>query len=223
MLLIEGFLNKTKLDELNQVLDQVKFIPGQRSGGNAGVLIKNNLQHDPSDPNYPRAAGLVFNAIQASPAFHAYSFANKLTPVIFSRYSPGMTYGDHVDSAIHPLSNLVVRTDLSMTLFLAEPDTYDGGELVINVMGAEKTVKGKAGDLFLYPTGVTHRVNAVRSGVRRAAVAWVQSLIADHEHREIVYKLQRARDGILASAGRTPEFELVNSACENLLRMFSQP
>ena len=71
MLLIEGFLDKTRLDELNQVLDQIKFIPGQRSGGAAGALIKTNLQHDPSDPNYPRANSLVINAIQSSPAHPA--------------------------------------------------------------------------------------------------------------------------------------------------------
>jgi PKHD-type hydroxylase len=223
MLLIEGFMNRAKLDELNQVLDQVKFIPGQRSGGTAGSLIKNNLQHDPNDANYPRASGLVFNAIQSSPELHAYTFANKLTPIIFARYGADMTYGDHVDAAVHPLPNLVVRTDISMTLFLAEPDEYDGGELVVNMMGAERTVKGRAGDIFLYPTGVTHRVNAVSRGVRKVAVAWIQSLIADHEHRELVYKLQTARDGLLRATGRTAEFELVNSACENLLRMFSQP
>jgi PKHD-type hydroxylase len=223
MLLIEGLMTKAKVDELNKALAQVAFVPGQRSGGIHGSLIKNNLEHDRDDPNYARASAMVFNAVMSSPALHGYAFPSKLTPIIFARYSTDMGYGDHVDSAVQVLQNLVVRTDISMTLFLTEPDEYDGGELVVNVMGTELAVKSRAGDVFLYPTGVTHRVNPVRRGERKVAVTWFQSLIADHELRAILHDLHNVRNGLFNPAGLTREFKLVNSACENLLRIFTQP
>lgn len=223
MLLIESLLDRPRLDELNGVVEQMKFIPGHGSGGTAGALIKNNLQHDPNDPHYQKASSLILAAIQSSPRLHAYSLANRMTPIIFSRYGPGMAYADHVDSSIQPLPNMVVRTDLSITVFLADPGEYEGGELVVNIMGAEKSVKGRAGDAFLYPTGVSHRVNAVHSGWRKVAIGWIQSLVASHEQREILFQLHTARSGILKGAGRSAEFELINSAYENLLRIHSRP
>lgn len=223
MLLIKDFLDRAGRDELDRLLKQVRFTPGQGSGGTAGRLIKTNEQSDPRDPNYPKAASLVLQAIHACAPLHEYAFASKVTPIIFSRYGAGMAYGAHVDAAIHSLTNMVIRTDISFTLFLSGPEEYEGGELVIDNAGAEKVVKGDAGDLFLYPTGVTHRVNAVRSGWRRVAVGWIQSLVANHEQRQVLQKLQAARDGLLKASGRTAEFELVNSAYENLLRMCSQP
>ncbi len=223
MLTIEGLLDSNRLAELNQLLGQMAFFPGHKTGGTAGELIKNNLQPDPRDPNYPKAAGLVLQAINSSALMHAYTMASKLTPIVLSRYGPGMTYGDHVDAAVHPLPNMVVRTDISFTIFLCGPQEYDGGELVVNVQGAEKVVKGNAGDAFVYPTGVTHRVNAVTRGWRTVAVGWIQSLVPSHEHRDILYKLAVAREQMLKSGGRSQEFELINSAYENLLRLCVQP
>ncbi len=223
MLLIEGFLAQSKLDELNGVLAPIPFVPGQSTGGVAGSLIKTNLQADGRHLNYIQANALVAQALLTDPAVGAYALANKITPIGFARYGAGMTYGDHVDSAVHALPNMVVRTDISFTIFLSGPEEYEGGELVVNAMGAERVVKGKAGDLFLYPTGVTHRVNAVRSGCRNVAIGWFQSLVPNHEHREILHKLITARAGLFKASGRTPEFENVNSVYENLLRLFAQP
>lgn len=223
MLLIEGFLAQSRLDELNGVLAPIPFLPGQGSGGVAGSLIKSNLQADGRHPHYAQANTLVAQALLAHPEVGAYALAHRITPVGFARYGAGMTYGDHVDSAVHALPNMVVRTDVSFTIFLSGPEEYEGGELVVNAMGAERVIKGKAGDLFLYPTGVTHRVNAVRSGWRKVAIGWFQSLVPNHEHREILHKLIAARNGLFKASGRTPEFENVNSAYENLLRMFARP
>ena len=223
MLMIEGLLDRSRLAELNQLLGQMRFAPGHETGGTGGQLVKNNLQPDPQDPNYPRAAGLVLQAINASAQMHAYTMASKLTPIVFGRYGPGMTYGDHVDAAVHSLPNMIVRTDISFTIFLSGPDEYDGGELTINIEGAEMTVKGKAGDAFIYPTGVMHRVNPVTQGWRAVAVGWIQSLVPSHEHREILYKLGIVRERILRSGGYSEEFALMNSAYENLLRLCVRP
>jgi PKHD-type hydroxylase len=223
MILIESFLGEAQLNDIRQALSKVAFIPGQFSGGIGGASIKNNLQANPKDPAYPQASGLVIQALFSSPAIQAYARPNHLTPINFARYGAGMAYGDHVDAAVHVLTNMVVRTDISFTVFLSGPDDYDGGELVVNVAGAERVVKPNAGDIFVYPTGVTHRVNPVRSGWRNVAVGWMQSMVANHEHREILYKLETARDQLLKTARQTPAYELVNSVHENLLRLFVQP
>lgn len=223
MILIEGLLGPAKLAELNQALDKVPFIPGKFSGGTAGASIKNNLQADPHHPAYPAASNQVIQALFENPVLQRYARPLRLTPINFARYGTGMAYGEHVDAAVHILSNMVLRTDISFTVFLSPPDGYEGGELVVQTGGASRVVKANAGDAFIYPTGVTHRVEPVQSGWRNVAVGWIQSLVAGHEHREILYKLETARDQLFKASGRTPEFELVNSAHENLLRIFTQP
>lgn len=223
MILIEGLLSPDKLAELNQALDQVSFIPGQFSGGTAGASIKNNLQADPHHPAYPAVCNLIIKALFENGVIQRYARPLRLTPINFARYGAGMAYGEHVDEAVHILSNMVVRTDISFTVFLSTPDSYDGGELVVKANDTERVVKANAGDTFIYPTGVTHRVDPVRSGWRNVAVGWMQSLVANHEHRQILYQLETARNQLLESSGRTPEFELVNSVHENLLRLFVQP
>ena len=223
MLLIPGLLDAARLAELNQLLDGAAFVPGQFSGGTAGTFIKDNLQISPRDPLYPRLNQFVTQAVLSAPAVQAYALPSRATPINFARYGAGNAYGDHVDAAIHPLSNMIVRTDLSFTLFLCPADEYGGGELVLTESGGERVVRGNAGDVVLYETGVVHRVNPVTAGTRRVAVGWIQSLVASHEHRAILYRLGQARDRLLAGSGRTPEFEAVNYSYENLLRMFSQP
>lgn len=223
MILIEGLLGPAKIAELDQALDKVPFIPGQFSGGTAGASIKNNLQADPHHAAYPAASSLVIQALFENPVLQRYARPLRLTPINFARYGAGMGYGDHVDSAVHILSNMVVRTDISFTVFLSAPGSYEGGELVVNTGGTDRVVKANAGDALVYPTGVTHRVEPVQSGWRKVAVGWMQSLVANHEYREILYKLETARNELLEASGRTPAFELVNSAHENLLRIFTQP
>lgn len=222
-MLIEGFLTRARLDELNELLGKIPFEPGQSTGGMAGALIKNNLQADARHAEYVNANALVVQTMFSTPALYSWAQVSKVTPVRFARYGAGMAYGDHVDAAVHPLSNMVVRTDISFTIFLSGPEDYEGGELVLNVLGVDQVIKGNAGDIVLYPTGITHRVNAVRSGWRKVAIGWIQSLVPNHEHRDILYKLLRARDSLLATTGRSLEFELVNDSYENLLRLFVQP
>ena len=146
-----------------------------------------------------------------------------MTPVTFAKYGPGMRYADHVDAAIQFVPNRFLRTDISFTIFLAPPDSYEGGELVVDSMGAERAVKGNAGDMFVYHTGITHRVNEVKNGWRKVAIGWIQSLVAGHEHREILYNLLRARTRTLETAGRGETYDLINSAYVNLQRLFAQP
>jgi len=223
MLLIEGFLAPDRLEELNRILRKVPFIDGKGTGGGHGSQIKNNRQADVRQPGYAQANNLILQAIMNCEALQSYALPHVMTPVTFGRYGPGMSYADHVDAAIQLVPNRFLRTDISFTVFLEPPDSYEGGELVVNVLGAERAVKGNAGDIFVYHTGITHRVNEVTSGWRNVAIGWIQSLVAGHEHREILYNLLRARTQTLNASGRGETFDLINSAYVNLQRLFSQP
>lgn len=223
MLLIEDFLTPAKLAELNAIVSTAPYVDGKGSGGYAGSLLKNNLELDKRHTGYAKANGLVVEAMMGCETFQSYALPHVMTPVVFSKYGPGMKYDDHVDSAIQNIPGRYLRTDLSFTIFLAPPDTYTGGELVVKSRGGQQAVKGKAGDMVVYHTGVLHCVNPVSNGWRHVAIGWVQSLVGDHSQREILYDLLVARDGMFAAHGMTKEFHLVNSTYVNLLRMFSQP
>lgn len=223
MLLIEGFLAPDRLDELNRILHKVPFVDGRSSGGAHGSQIKNNREADARHAGYAQANNLILQAIMACEILQSYALPHVMTPVTFGRYGPGMRYADHVDAAIQLVPNRFLRTDISFTIFLEPPGSYEGGELVVNVMGAERVVKGNAGDMFVYHTGVMHRVNEVTGGWRNVAIGWIQSLVANHEHREILYSLLQARTQTLSTAGRGETFDLINYAYVNLQRLFSQP
>lgn len=223
MLLIEAFLTPAKLAELNQIIALASYVDGRRSGGYAGSLLKNNLEMDKRDAAYSRANALMVEAMMSCPTLQSYALPQLTTPVLFSRYGPGMKYDDHVDAAIQNIPGGYLRTDLSFTVFLASPDSYEGGELVLKSRGGQEAVKGRAGDMVVYHTGIVHGVEPVRSGWRHVAVGWIQSLVRDHAERENLYDLLVARDGVFAANGLSKEFHLINSVYINLLRNSSQP
>lgn len=134
-----------------------------------------------------------------------------------------MGCGDHYDAAVMPLPNAMLRTDLSFTVFLSDPDDYEGGELVVVSEYTERVAKRPAGDMVFYPSARLHRVNEVTAGERQVGVGWVQSMVASTEQRQVLYDIHIARNHILESEGKTAEFERLNSAYLNLQRMWAQP
>ena len=135
---------------------------------------------------------------------------------MFSAYEPGMRYGSHVDDALMQ----GMRTDVSFTLFLSDPDSYDGGELVIESASGEDAMKLPAGSLVAYPSTALHHVAAVTRGTRLAAVGWARSYVRDGAQREMLFDLDTARRQIFAEGGKTPEYDLVSKSLANLLRMW---
>jgi PKHD-type hydroxylase len=140
-----------------------------------------------------------------------------MTPLLFSRYHDGMEYGTHVDDPI--MYNL--RSDVSFTLFLSDPQTYAGGELVMETSGGEQAYKLNRGDMIAYPSTTLHRVNPVTSGERMAAVGWSQSYVRDQNQREILWELDVARRGIFEKEKKSREFDVISKAHANLLRMWA--
>ncbi len=223
MLHIERFLDPPALAGLGADLDGAVWIDGRATAGNLSGGVKRNRQLGEDDPLAARLGAAVLDALSRNAAFVGAAIPAAISPPIFNRYDAGEEYGAHIDGAIRPLARGRMRTDLSATLFLDDPSTYDGGELIISDSGGERTVKLAAGDLILYEASSVHRVAPVTRGRRRAAVMWIQSLVRDAARRNALYELdqsiQRLRRVEAAAAEALPLVALYH----NLMRMWAEP
>ena len=204
---------KTVIDRMSAT----RFVAGTATAGWHAKLVKNNEQIDRTHPDYPALNKLVTETIMRNPTFRMGFRPRHITPLLFSRYHDGMEYGTHVDDPL--MYNL--RSDVSFTLFLADPSTYDGGELVMETTGGEQAYKLKAGELIAYSSTTLHRVTPVTRGDRFAAVGWSQSHVKDTAQREILYELDLARRSIFDREKKTRDFDLISKAHSNLVRMWS--
>lgn len=218
MIMIGSVLEGPDLDAVRAAHAAAIFADGRETAGWAAKLVKNNLQASAGDKRLDPARAMIASALEKNAVFQMAARPRQITPMLFSRYETGMSYGAHVDDALmHG-----IRTDLSFTLFLDEPETYDGGELVIESAAGEMPIKGPAGSLFLYPSTTLHRVEPVRTGVRRVAVGWVQSRVRDAGQREILFDLDSARRAMFNQSGKSAEFDLVSKSLANLVRMWAE-
>jgi PKHD-type hydroxylase len=224
MILIEDFLPQQKRIELKALLASIDYQDGGLTAGRVGSQVKRSLECNTSHPNYAKANDIICRSLTECQALERYGFPHKVTPVLFAKYLAGMKYGNHYDSVLIPIpGGGRLRTDLSFTVFLSSPDDYDGGELVISAMGVEIQVKPKAGDLYVYPSALRHRVNEVTKGCREVAVGWIQSLYAAPEQRQVLSDLSVVSRWILNTQGKTEEFDLLNGVGTQLRRIWANP
>jgi PKHD-type hydroxylase len=215
---IANLLTNDDLRAVRDALKNARFADGRETAGFAARLVKDNQQAKASDRSLDAVRALVAERILANDIFRMAVRPKALTPLLFSRYEPGMKYGSHVDDAL--MQGL--RTDVSFTLFLEEPDSYDGGELVIETAAGEDAVKLPAGSLIAYPSTSLHRVAEVTHGQRNVAVGWARSFIRDAAQREMLFDLDTARRQIFAREGKSAEFDLISKSLANLLRMWAE-
>jgi PKHD-type hydroxylase len=154
------------------------------------------------------------------PVFRSAAMPLKTAAPYYARYNAGMSYGAHVDDPVMGQGELY-RSDLSVTVFLCEPDSYDGGELCIKTDFGDQQIKLPAGDAVLYPSSSIHRVAEVTRGERLVAVSWIQSMVRSPEQRALLHKLNQARETLLQERPDAPETEQVNHSYINLVRMWS--
>jgi PKHD-type hydroxylase len=192
-------------------------VDGRETAGFAARMVKNNRQAA-NDRKVETVRKLVEERILGHEVFALAVRPKALTPIMFSAYEAGTHYGSHVDDAL--MQGL--RTDVSFTLFLSEPDGYDGGELVIESPSGEDAVKLDAGSLVAYPSTALHQVAPVTRGVRLAAVGWARSYIREAARREMLFDLDTARRQMLAREGKSAEYDLVSKSLSNLLRMWAE-
>jgi PKHD-type hydroxylase len=215
-ILIGEVLSAGDVKTIRTALGRAKFIDGRATAGFAARTVKNNTQAAGGDRSIETIRKLAAERILANEVFRLAVRPKALTPLMFARYEPGMNYGSHVDDAL--MQGL--RTDVSFTLFLSDPGSYDGGELVIESTSGEDAIKLAAGSLVAYPTTTLHRVNEVTRGQRLAAVGWARSFIRDAAQRELLFDLDTARRRIFAREGKTAEFDLISKSVANLMRMW---
>lgn len=217
ILCISDVLDAPAVAALRQTVAAGVFVDGVLSSGWASRLVKNNEQLG-AGPALEAAQQQVISALRANPVFSAAVLPRHFAPPLFGRYVPGMEFGTHMDNPLMGPDHL--RADVSVTIFLTEPDTYDGGELVMETTGGEAAYKLPAGSAVTYPTTMLHRVEPVTRGTREVAVTWAQSLFRRADQREILFDLERTARTIFEREGKTEEFDLINKSAANLRRMW---
>jgi PKHD-type hydroxylase len=217
MLVVGGVLSEA---EASVLLDEAQALAYDDGAKTAGRFAREVKANDQAAPAAAREAifDKVRRALAVNPVFNSAARPRALSPLILSRYREGQTYGLHVDDAI--VQGL--RTDLSFTLFLAPPETYGGGALMVEDQYETRAVKLAAGDMILYSSGTLHRVEPVTRGARIAVVGWVQSLIRDEKQREILFDLDRAVETAHAEGGKSALFDTLAKTRSNLIRMWAE-
>ena len=217
ILCVPKVLSPELLSRVRAALEAAPFVDGRMTASEPAKLVKNNLQLDERDARHAELSKTLTGAVLGSTLFQLVVWPKTVLPFRFSRYEPGMGYGEHVDEPLFQGN----RSDVSMTVFLSDPEAYDGGELVIEWGGIERAFKLAAGDMVLYPSTTAHRVETVTRGTRLVAVSWAQSYIRDPARRELVFELDMARRSLFQRHGKTPECDAISKALANLLRMWA--
>lgn len=221
LLEIAKVLNQAQLAKINQILDECEFVDGKLSAGSAARQVKNNEELKKDPKRMELLIRILVSSLGYNQTFNSAVLPRRMADPIFARYRAGMQYGDHVDDAIMGKNGPRMRSDVSMTLFLRDPDSYQGGELVIRTSFGDSRVKLAAGDAVIYPSSSLHHVAEVTAGERRVALLWVQSHVRDPDRRELLFELNRAREHLLAEAPKEQSTRLVDKSFSNLVRMWS--
>ena len=225
LITIDQLLSKAEVQAFRAQLDACEWEDGARSAGALAQSVKRNQQLNDAHPTAQALGNTLLQKLGQHPLFVSAALPRRIYPPKFNRYAGGDTYGAHVDSAVMhlPRSMEPMRTDLSATLFLAEPDDYEGGELEIEGHFGVQSVKLAAGDMVLYPSSSLHRVTPVTRGARVASFFWIESLVPDDNDRTLLFDLDQSIQGITAQLGAQSDSVVALSAVyHNLLRRWMQ-
>lgn len=221
LLTLPDVLNADTLNGLRQFLATAQWEDGSKTAGAGSRSRKHNLQVNPSDPNLAQWREVITGALMRHPVTQFLILPKRIMTPVFNRYDQGMQYQDHVD---FPLLDKEprMRADLSVTLFLSPPESYQGGELVIGTPDGEQRVKLQAGQAIVYPSSTLHRVETVRSGSRLAAVTTIQSHVRGETERNINADMVRLWRMVEDMAPDGPEVRLAAKIHHNLLRLWAE-
>lgn len=217
---IKNLLTPSDLAHLAALTRDLRFVDGRVT--NPANTTKQNLQADHADPKFTESAQIVLTALTRSRELMDFAMPRRIAPPLLSRYEPGMKYGAHADAAIIQMPNARIRSDLSCTVFISPPSSYDGGELSIVSGNRTMAFKGEAGDAIVYPSTTLHEVVPVRSGQRLVSITFIESLIADQHQRLQVYELNEiaALEGLSMKWENRVRLDVVR---QNLMRMWAKP
>lgn len=221
---IPEVISKAQVAQFRVLLAKADWVDGRATVGAQGAQVKRNRQLPVDSPVARQLGEIILKAIYANPIFMSAALPLRTVPPLFNTYEGGEHYGLHVDGAIRlvPGSNLSLRTDVSSTLFLSEPDEYDGGELVVQDTYGSHEVKLPAGDLILYASTSLHKVEPVTRGARVCSFFWTQSMVRDDWQRNMLYELDSNIQQLREKVGDSEEILGLTGHYHNLLRQWSQ-
>jgi len=224
LLTVADVLDDGSRRELCGRIDKLPWRDGRTTAGATAKQNKQNRQADLSSAAGKAIHGELIDRISSHPVVRAAARPKLFSNLMISQTSADDFYGPHIDNALMKKGDRVFRSDVSFTLFLTPPESYDGGELVIHTAGAEQSLKGQAGDLVLYPSSHIHQVTPVTRGVRLACVGWIESLIANAEQRSLLFDLENLRASLRQSLPtNSAELITLDKTISNLLRMWAKP
>lgn len=219
LITIPELLNEAQVAKIKEIAAGGEFVDGKLTAGMAAERVKENLELGMDAEIQQRLNRILMSTLGHHARFRSFALPNRLADFIVARYKPGMHYGDHVDDPI--MGGGKFRTDVSMTIFLNEPDTYEGGELVIRTPFGDQKVKLAAGSAVVYPSRSVHGVADVTRGERLVALTWIQSFVRDPGQRELLFELDQAREHLLRTEPDSDHAKAVDRSYANLLRMWA--
>jgi PKHD-type hydroxylase len=220
---IPEVLTAAQVAEVRRIVDSAEWVDGNVTSGAQAALAKRNRQLPEEGAAAKRAGDLILDALGKHPLFMAAALPAKVWPPMFNRYAGGERFGVHVDNAVRVRrgGSERLRSDLSATLFLCDPDSYEGGELTVEDTYGAHVVKLAAGDLILYPASSLHHVTPVTSGERIAAFFWIQSMVRDDARRRVLFDMDVAVQRLIAELGQGhASVVALTGTYHNLLRMW---
>ncbi|MFZ5756473.1 MAG: Fe2+-dependent dioxygenase [Pseudomonadota bacterium] len=223
LLQIPDVLTAEQVRQFRQVLAAAEWVDGKVTAGHQSAKTKQNLQLPEDSPAARQLGEQVLQALGRNPLFMSAALPLKVFPPLFNRYEGGGNFGVHVDNAIRDIRGTPhrVRTDISATLFLASPDEYDGGELMIEDTYGAQRVKLPAGHMVLYPSTSLHKVTPVTRGARLASFFWIQSLVREDSQRTLLFDLDQAIQRLNRDVPEHPSLVQLTGTYHNLLRAWS--
>jgi len=224
LITIPKVLKPEQVRHARQLLDEAQWVDGRVTAGHQSARTKDNMQLPENHPVAEELGDMVLTALGQNALFIAAALPLRVFPPLFNRYSGGQSFGTHVDNAIRQVSGTGhrIRTDLSATLFLAEPDEYDGGELVVEDTYGVHTVKLPAGQLVLYPSTSLHHVKPVKRGARVASFFWIQSMIREDSRRTLLFDLDTSIQQVSRDLPNHPSSVSLTGVYHNLLRQWAE-
>ena len=220
---VEGVLTPDQVARCRDRLSAAPWVDGRVTAGEQSARAKRNRQV-PEDHEIARELGdLILGSLGRNPPFVSAALPLRVFPPLFNRYEAGDAFDTHVDNAIRFAANVRFRTDISCTLFLTDPDDYDGGELIVEDAYGEHAIKLPAGDMILYPASSLHRVAAITRGQRTSAFFWAQSMVKSDEQRTLLYNLDNTIQALSVKVGQgDPQVVALAGTYNNLLRMWAE-
>lgn len=223
LLHIPNVLNAEELKSIQKILREANWVDGKVTAGTQSEQVKNNLQLAEDSEAAESARKIVLKALSRNALFFSAVLPKKIYPPLFNQYRGGMNFGNHIDNAVrtHAATGKHVRTDVSSTLFLSEPDSYEGGELVVEDTYGQQMIKLPAGDMVVYPGTSLHQVRPVTKGARIASFFWTQSMIRDDAQRTLLFDMDAAISTLRQQHGDSAAVVRLTGNYHNLIRMWA--